>query len=85
MAAIGAFDRDADFDNEYRYFYDSGAVRDEGFRLTFLDGTNEAGRRRNFAPIGTAILWAPFYAVGHVAALSQEHRLTASVSRTSPQ
>jgi hypothetical protein len=63
------FDRDADFDNEYRYFYDSGTVRNEGFRLTFLEGTNEAGRRRNFTPIGTAILWTPFYAAGHLAAV----------------
>ena len=65
-----AFDRDADFDNEYRYFADTGAMRDEGFRITFLDETNEAGRRRNFTPIGTAILWAPFFALGHVAALA---------------
>src|SRR6187402_3707827 len=60
-----AFDRDADFDNEYRYFADTGTIRDEGFRITFLDETNEAGRRRNFAPIGTPILWAPFFALGH--------------------
>ncbi len=65
-----AFDRDADFDNEYRYFQDTGTMRDEGFRITFLDETNEAGRRRNFTPIGTAILWAPFFALGHVAALA---------------
>jgi hypothetical protein len=63
-----AFDRDADFDNEYRYFYDAGVVRNDGFRRTFLDETNEAGRRRNFTPIGTALLWAPFFAVGHAAA-----------------
>jgi hypothetical protein len=62
------FDRDADFDNEYRYFYESGAVRNDGFRTTFLDEVNEAGRRRNFTPIGTAILWTPFFAIGHLAA-----------------
>jgi hypothetical protein len=65
-----AFDRDADFDNEYRYFRDTGRIQDEGFRVTFLDETNEAGRRRNFTPIGTAILWAPFFALGHVVALA---------------
>jgi hypothetical protein len=64
------FDRDADFDNEYRYFYDTGRIRDEGFRITFLEEINEAGRRRNFTPIGTALLWAPFFAIGHVAALA---------------
>ena len=31
---------------------------------------NEAGRRENYGPIGSAILWAPFYAVGHVVALA---------------
>ena len=65
-----AFDRDADFDNEYRYFADTGTIPDEGFRITFLDETNEAGRRRNFTPIGTAILWAPFFVLGHMAALA---------------
>jgi hypothetical protein len=64
-----AFDQDADFDNEYRYFYDTGATRDPLFHETFLERTNEAGRRINFAPIGTAILWAPFYAVTHVVAI----------------
>ena len=56
------FDRDADFTNEYQYFYDSGTVRSAGFRDTFLTGSNEAGRRPNFTPIGTAVLWAPFFA-----------------------
>ena len=65
-----AFDRDVDFENEYRYFYDTGAARNPDFHETFLERTNEAGRRINFAPIGTAILWAPFYAVGHVVALA---------------
>jgi hypothetical protein len=63
-----AFDRDADFENEYRYFYDSGAVRNPGFRETFLERVNENGRRHNFAPIGSALLWAPFYGAGHLAA-----------------
>ena len=64
-----AFDRDVDFQNEYQYFYDTGPAHNDGFRDTFLTSTNEAGRRRNFAPIGCAILWAPFYAAGHVVAL----------------
>ncbi|MEO8481437.1 MAG: hypothetical protein ABI634_04455 [Acidobacteriota bacterium] len=63
------FDHDVDFRNEYGHFYDAGPDRLRGFRATFLDLTNEAGRAPNFAPIGTAILWAPFYAVGHVAAM----------------
>jgi hypothetical protein len=62
------FDRDVDFDNEYQYFFEAGPGRNPGFVDTFLEGTNEAGRRPNFAPIGSAILWLPFYAAGHLAA-----------------
>ncbi|MEO8070390.1 MAG: hypothetical protein ABI652_03240 [Acidobacteriota bacterium] len=64
------FDHDARFENEYRYFYDSGVIRDPGFKETFIDGRNEAGNAQNFAPIGTAILWAPFYAIGHLVAVT---------------
>jgi len=63
-----AFDRDADFENEYRYFYEAAGARDALFRETFLERVNENGRRHNFAPIGTAILWSPFYGVAHVLA-----------------
>jgi hypothetical protein len=63
-----AFDRDADFENEYQHFYDRGPVRNAGFHETFLERVNENGRRFNFTPIGTAILWAPFYAGGHAVA-----------------
>lgn len=62
------FDRDVDFDNEYRYFRDTGPGQNPGFVATFLEDTNEAGRRPNFAPIGSAVLWLPFYAVGHAVA-----------------
>src|SRR5690606_37550826 len=62
------FDRNIDFDNEYRYFVEAGPGNTPGFIATFVEATNEAGRRPNFAPIGSAILWLPFYAAGHVAA-----------------
>jgi hypothetical protein len=62
------FDRDVDFENEYRHFYEVGPARNPGFHETFLERTTETGRRLNFAPIGSAILWAPFYGVGHVIA-----------------
>lgn len=62
------FDRDVDFENEYRYFYDAGVARSPAFYETFLERTNEIGRRINYAPVGTAILWAPFYGVGHLVA-----------------
>ncbi|MEO7192829.1 MAG: hypothetical protein ABI051_17420 [Vicinamibacterales bacterium] len=63
-----AFDRDADFTNEYQHFYDAGPLHNAGFHETFLERTNENGRPSNFTPVGTALLWAPFFAVGHLAA-----------------
>lgn len=56
------FDRDLSFDNEYQYFYDRGIARAPGFRQTFLEMETATGRRYNFATIGCAILWTPFYA-----------------------
>jgi hypothetical protein len=58
------FDRDLSFENEYRYFYDRGIARSDGFHETFLERQTDTGRRINFATIGCALLWAPFYAVG---------------------
>src|SRR5215813_4088101 len=58
-----AFDHDLSFDNEYRYFYDRGIARAYGFHHTFLELTTPTGLRNNFAPVGSAILWAPMYAV----------------------
>jgi hypothetical protein len=63
-----AFDRDVDFENEYRHFHEQGATSHPAFRETFLERVNENGRRYNFAPMGTAVLWAPFYLIAHVAA-----------------
>ena len=79
------FDHDISFDNEYRYFYDHGIAQGatprengegtygSGFHETFLEATTPTGLRINFAPIGTAVLWAPFYAVAdagvHIARL----------------
>jgi hypothetical protein len=63
-----AFDGDLSFQNEYQHFADAGAGGPQ-FRETFLgDRFTRAGRRLNFATIGPALLWAPFYAIGHVAA-----------------
>jgi hypothetical protein len=62
------FDRDVSFENEYQHFYDAGITRNAGFHETFLERTTEAGRRINFATIGCAILWAPFYAAADVTA-----------------
>jgi hypothetical protein len=62
------FDRDVSFENEYRHFYDAGIAASPGFHETFLERTTETGRRINFGTIGCALLWAPFYAIGDVAA-----------------
>ena len=62
------FDHNLSFENEYQYFADRGIATAYGFRETFLELTTETGRRINFATIGPAILWAPFYAVADVAA-----------------
>jgi hypothetical protein len=64
-----AFDHDANFENEYQYFYDSGATHTALFHETFLEKLNDNGRPINFTPIGSALLWSPFYAAGHVVAI----------------
>ncbi len=55
------FDGDLRFENEYRYFYDRGIARDSGFKATFVDASTATGHQPNYGPVGTAILWAPFY------------------------
>jgi hypothetical protein len=62
------FDHDVSFDNEYRHFYEAGLARSGDFHETFLERTTPTGRRYNFGTMGCAILWAPFYAVGDLAA-----------------
>jgi hypothetical protein len=62
------FDRDVSFENEYQYFFDRNIGRGENFHATFLELETEAGRRPNFATMGAALLWAPFYACGDVVA-----------------
>jgi hypothetical protein len=60
------FDGDVSFENEYQHFYDAGVARSAGFHETFLERQTETGRRLNFGTIGSAVLWAPFYAVAHL-------------------
>jgi hypothetical protein len=64
------FDWDLSFENEYRYFYDRDIARAHGFHETFLERTTETGRRLNFGTIGSALLWAPFYAVADISVLA---------------
>jgi len=66
-----AFDHDVDFRNEYQHFYDAGVAHTQEFYDTFLSAerANETGRPVNYATPGPGFLWAPFYAVGHLAAI----------------
>jgi len=58
------FDHDVSFENEYQYFYDHRIAQTANFHQTFLELTEAAtGRRINYATMGCAILWSPFYAV----------------------
>lgn len=58
------FDHDVSFENEYQYFYDHHIAQTADFHQTFLERTEaETGRRINYATMGCAILWSPFYAV----------------------
>ena len=62
------FDQDLSFENEYQYFYDRNIARGRGFHETFLELRTATGLRYNFGTIGSAMLWAPFYAVGDLTA-----------------
>ena len=57
------FDRDLSFENEYQHFYDAGIAATTDFHETFLERRTETGLRLNFATIGCALLWSPFYAI----------------------
>ena len=65
-----AFDGDVNFENEYQHFYDAGVARTPDFHETFLERTTEIGLRVNYAAPGSAVLWAPFFGVAHVVALT---------------
>ncbi|CAA9574488.1 MAG: hypothetical protein AVDCRST_MAG88-2691, partial [uncultured Thermomicrobiales bacterium] len=66
-----AFDRDLDFRNEYEHFFNRAPRKytENGFKRTFLDTATPTGKRPNFGPIGTALLWSPFFAAGHLVAV----------------
>ena len=56
------FDRDLDFTNEYEYFYKTNPQGLVAFKETFLDRREPStGRPINFAPIGSALVWSPFF------------------------
>jgi hypothetical protein len=65
------FDHDLEFGNEYQFFYDLSPKSLELFRGTFLEKREpETGRHINFGPMGSAVLWSPFYLGAHVGVLA---------------
>jgi hypothetical protein len=63
------FDHDLDFTNEYTAFYLEDPEGRQGFKETFLDLETATGLKLNFGPIGTAVLWSPFYVAAHAGVL----------------
>lgn len=62
------FDRDLSFGNEYQHFYDQDPHSLGLFKQTFLEMREPlTGRHINFGPMGSAVLWAPFYLLAHLA------------------
>ena len=59
-------DRDLDFTNEYEHFHRADPSGLQAFKETFLDRREpRTNRPLNFAPIGSALLWSPFYLAAH--------------------
>ena len=56
------FDYDLHFENEYAHFIDRDPVAHAGL-VPYRDEVTATGRRLNDGPIGSALLWAPFYVV----------------------
>ena len=65
------FDHDVEFGNEYEHFYADDPKGLAGFKSTFLDLREaDTGRHINFAPLGCALLWSPFYLLAHAGVLA---------------
>jgi len=60
------FDFDLDYENEYRYFYARDPQGLAGFKATFLERREpDSGRHINYAPLGSGLLWSPFFLLAH--------------------
>jgi hypothetical protein len=65
------FDHDLEFGNEYEHFYQGDPQGLDGFKKTFLERLEpRTGRHINFGPLGTALLWSPFYLLAHAGVLA---------------
>jgi hypothetical protein len=58
------FDADLDFTNDYQGFYDRNPNGLTKFKEGFIDRRNPSGKSINNGPVGSAILWAPFFLAG---------------------
>jgi len=65
-------DHDLDFADEYTVFYNEDPEGRAGFKETFLDRSTATGLKLNFGPIGTALLWSPFYLAAHLVVGSED-------------
>lgn len=54
-------DGDLQFVNEYRWLVSRSPAKQQNFQHAFVDHPNVSGYARNDAPIGCAVLWAPFF------------------------
>ena len=78
-------DGDLDFEDEYTVFYREDPEGRKGFKETFLDLSTATGLKLTFGPIGTALLWSPFYLATHLVVasedgMSQPYRTAVSVA-----
>ena len=64
------FDHDVNFTNEYTYFYELNPQKNLNIKEGMLDKLNEKGIPVNEGPVGSALLWTPFYGLAHVVALA---------------
>jgi hypothetical protein len=65
-------DGDLDFEDEYLHFYREDPEGRKEFKETFLDRSTPTGLKLNFGPIGTAVLWSPFYLATHLFVRSED-------------
>jgi hypothetical protein len=59
------FDRDVDFTNNYTYFYQLNPEKQAALKEGVIEKLNERGLPVNEGPVGSALLWSPFYLTAH--------------------
>ena len=63
------FDGDIHYENEYAYFIERDPEAHAGL-VPYRDGVTSTGYRLNDGPIGSAILWSPFYVVADLSVIA---------------